>query len=423
MIIYEAKKGDTLYNIARRYGITLSELERFNGFFDPSRLAVGQDVLIPVPYSLYKVKSGDSLYSIALQYGISADDLIRANPDIRPPYLIYPDDEIRIPNTENKPTISVNGYAYPNINDNVLRQTLPFLTYLSIFSYSVNSDGTLNGIDDERLISTAKEYRTKPVMVITNTEEGGGFRSEITDAVLNSQSIRQTLIDNVVSTALSKGYGGVDVDFEYIYPKDRNAYNEFLELLRDRLHAENLTLSTAIAPKLSATQIGTLYEAHDYKAHGSIVDYLIIMTYEWGYLYGPPLAVAPETEVRKVISYAVTEIPSAKILMGMPNYGYDWTLPYKSGTPARILSINNAVNLANEVGADIQFSNTSKAPFFEYTKNGTNHIVWFENARSTAARLQIVKDYNLGGVSYWTINQFFAQNWRVLESMFNIRKF
>ena len=424
MIIYTANQGDTMYSIARRYGITLNELERFNGFADPTRLAIGQDVLIPVSHSEYVVESGDSLYSIALRHGVTLDALLAANPSITPPYTIYPDDIINIPNDNaNKRTISVNGYAYPNINRGVLEQTLPYLTYLSIFSHSVNSDGTLGTIDDESLITTAKNYRTRPIMVVTNTEEGGGFRSEITEAVLNNSDARENLINNIVSTATQKGYEGVDIDFEYIYPKDREKYNEFLELLKNRLDEENLTLSTAIAPKLSASQVGTLYEAHDYAAHGRLVDYLIIMTYEWGYMYGPPLAVAPYNEVRKVISYAVTEIPSRKILMGMPNYGYDWTLPYQSGRPATILSINRAIALANEVGAEIMFNDSSKAPFFEYTKNGTNHIVWFENARSTAARLQLVNDFNLGGVSYWTINQFYAQNWRVLENMFNIRKY
>ena len=423
MIIYTVNQGDSLYSIARQFGVTVGELERYNEFADPSRLVVGQSVLIPVPGTIHTVESGDSLYSIAQRYSVPLERLISANPELVPPYTIFPGQIINIPdNPEGKRTISVNGYAYPNISNEVLEQTLPYLTYLSIFSYSVSADGTLKGIDDERLINAAKNHRTAPVMVVTNTEPGGGFRSEITNVVLNDTAIRDTLIDNMISTALAKGYTGIDVDFEYIYPEDRGSYNAFLTELADRLGENGLTLSTAIAPKLSATQAGTLYEAHDYAFHGSIVDYLIIMTYEWGYLYGPPMAVAPYSEVRKVISYAVTEIPSEKILMGMPNYGYDWTLPYVDGRPANILSINEAVRRAADVGAEIKFNSGSEAPFYEYTQNGIRHIVWFENALSIAARLQLVNDYNLGGVSYWTVNQFYAQNWRILENMFNIRK-
>lgn len=423
MIIYTAQSGDTLYSIARRYGLTLSELERYNGLPDSSRIAIGQDILIPSNNNTYIVRPGDSVYSIAVKEGVSTADILRENPSLTEPYTIYPGQVLLIPKDEaNKKTIDVNGYCYPNINRDILRQTLPYLTFLSIFSYSALSDGTLSSINDEELIRIAKEFRTAPVMVVTNTVEGSGFDSDLARTILTDSSVRSMLISNIVSTARSKGYSGVDIDFEYIYPSNRTDYNNFLTELKAALTPYNLSLSTAIAPKLSATQVGTLYEAHDYAFHGKVADRVIIMTYEWGYLYGPPLAVAPYSEVKKVISYAVTEIPSEKILMGMPNYGYDWTLPYREGTAADILSINSAMLRAVNENADIEYNESSEAPFFEYTKDGQNHIVWFENARSTMARLELINDYNLGGVSYWTIGSLFTQNWRIIDSMFNIRK-
>ena len=423
MIIYTAQSGDTLYSIARRYGVTLSELERYNGLPDSSRIAIGQDILIPSNNNTYIVRPGDSVYSIAVKEGVSTADILRENPSLTEPYTIYPGQVLLIPKDEaNKKTIDVNGYCYPNINRDILRQTLPYLTFLSIFSYSALADGNLSGINDEELIRIAKEFRTAPVMVVTNTVEGSGFDSDLARTILTNSAVRSTLISNIVSTARSKGYSGVDIDFEYIYPSNRTDYNNFLTELKAALTPYNLSLSTAIAPKLSATQVGTLYEAHDYAFHGKVADRVIIMTYEWGYLYGPPLAVAPYSEVKKVISYAVTEMPSEKILMGMPNYGYDWTLPYREGTAADILSINSAMLRAVNENANIEYNESSEAPFFEYTKDGQNHIVWFENARSTMARLELINDYNLGGVSYWTIGSLFTQNWRIIDSMFNIRK-
>ncbi len=422
MIIYTVKSGDSLYNIARNYGLTTAELERFNGLPDSARLSIGQDILIPVTGTVYTVQNGDSLYSIALRYGLTLNQLLSANTELSPPYIIQAGDIINIPENATKRTISVNGYAYPDIKNDVLLNTLPYLTYLSIFSHSINQNGELSSLNDQSLISTAKSNGVAPIMVVTNIESEGGFSSQLASDVLNSPQTRTNLINNIISTATNKGYMGVDIDFEYIFPADKESYNQFLAELKQQTASAGLTLSTAIAPKVSATQQGTLYEAHDYAFHGSIVDYLIIMTYEWGYLYGPPLAVAPYNEVRRVISYAVTEIPSQKILMGMPNYGYDWTLPYREGRPANILSINSAVLRAADTGAQIEYNNLSEAPFYQYTQDGADHIVWFENARSTAARLQLVNDYNLGGVSYWTINQFYAQNWRILESMFNIKK-
>lgn len=422
MIIYTVNKGDTLYSIAKNYGVTVAELERFNELPDPESLAIGQDVLVPVEGFVYTVKSGDSLYSIASHFGIPLQSLLDANENLTPPYVIMPGDIINIPESATKRTISVNGYAYPDINGTALRKVLPYLTYLSVFSHSITPEGTLIGINDSNLIATTRQMSVAPIMVVTNTERGGGFSSELASGILNSQSLSETLASNIVNTATAKGYYGVDIDFEYIFPADRQKYNAFLSLLRQKTSAAGLTLSTAVAPKISATQKGTLYEGHDYAFHNSVVDYIIIMTYEWGYLYGPPMAVAPYNEVKRVISYAVTEIDSKKILMGMPNYAYDWTLPYREGRPAEILSINKSISRAAQKGAVIEFNETSKAPFYRYTQGGNEHIVWTENARSTAARLQLVSDYNLGGVSYWTVNQFYAQNWRVLESLYNIRK-
>lgn len=135
------------------------------------------------------------------------------------------------------------------------------------------------------------------------------------------------------------------------------------------------------------------------------------------------MAVSPINEVRRVLNYAVTAIPPQKILMGMNNYGYDWQLPYAPGTAARNISMQGAIDLAYNSRQSIQYSETSQAPFFEYTApSGQRHIVWFEDARSIRARLLLVNQYGLGGVSYWTINQFFPQNWNVLESMYNVNK-
>ena len=100
----------------------------------------------------------------------------------------------------------------------------------------------------------------------------------------------------------------------------------------NKLHPLGYSVSTALAPKTKADQVGLLYEAHDYPVHGALCDFVVLMTYEWGYAAGPPWAIAPINEVRRVLDYAVTAIPRNKILMGMPTYGRDWKLPFVAGT-------------------------------------------------------------------------------------------
>ena len=425
MVIYVVQSGDSIFSIAKRFGTSSEEIISSNMLTQPENLVIGQTIVIPVDSFPYQLQRGETPYSLSQRFGIPLSDLLDANPQIIDPSNIAVGDTITIPSPPEKlRAILANGYAFPNIREEILSDTLPYLSFLSPFSYQANDDGTLTPIADERLISDAVSWYTLPIMVVTNIDSQDGFSGSIANAIFSSEEMRRSFIDNIISTMQTKGYRGVDIDFEYLYPSDRENYNNFLRELKARLEPLGYTLNTALAPKVSADQPGILYEAHDYGAQGEIVDHIIIMTYEWGYTYGPPMAVSPINSVRQVLDYAVTEISPEKILMGMPNYGYDWTLPYKPGTAAQTISNVGAVDLARKVGATIQYDEKSQAPYFYYYDSGGNqHVVWFEDARSVDAKLRLIDEYNLGGVSYWTTNRFFPQNWLVQNALYNVEKF
>jgi spore germination protein len=109
--------------------------------------------------------------------------------------------------------------------------------------------------------------------------------------------------------------------------------------------------------------------------------------------------------------------------MGIPNYGYDWTLPFTEGNLATSIGNYEAVNIARNNNQSIKYDPVAQAPYFNYTDtNGAKHIVWFEDARSIQAKLGLVTKYNLEGISYWTLNRFFPQNYLVLDSLFVVNK-
>lgn len=148
------------------------------------------------------------------------------------------------------------------------------------------------------------------------------------------------------------------------------------------------------------------------------------MTYEWGYSYGPPMAVSPLNSVRDVVEYAVSEIPSEKIMLGQNLYGYDWTLPFvEGGEAARAVSPQQAVNIAWENNVAIQYDTTAQAPYFMYAdESGQEHEVWFEDARSIQAKFDLIREFQLLGISYWKLGLAFPQNWLLLNNEFDIRK-
>lgn len=424
LIIHVVEPGESLYTIARQYGVTGESIAQANGLADPGQLVVGQSLAVPQGRRVYTVHAGDSLFSIARRFGVESADILRENPDLGDGTHIYPGQVVVIPPPQSgQGTIEVNGYAFPNTDENVLRAALPHLTYLSVFAYRVAADGSLTPIDDTRDITLARQNGVAPVMVAANIRESGGFSSEIAHGVLTGTAAQDALVQNILDTVRAKNYYAVNVDFEYIYPADREAYNSFLTRLTTVMHQNGYQVFTAVAPKLNADQQGLLYEAHDYPAHGRTVDRVILMTYEWGYLAGPPQAIAPIDQVRRVVQYAVSAIPPQKILLGIPNYAYDWTLPWQRGTLAETFSNTEAVVRARKNNAAIQFDRTAQSPFYNYyDAQGRQHIVWFEDARSVRAKLALVKEFGLAGVSYWTVGRPFPANWAVLSSTYNVRK-
>ncbi len=424
MTIYTVQPGDSVYSISRRFGVSPEAVIRDNQLANPSLLLVGQALVLPTDTIQHTVAAGETLYALSRRYGIPSEQIAAANPSLSNPALIYPGQVLTIPLTQPPSrSIDVNGYVFPNVSNAALQTILPNLTYISPFSYKVRADGTLVPLNEDRVIQSARQANTAPLMVITNILEGGSFNSDLARAILADESVQDNLLNQVIKTLQQKQYNGLDVDFEYIYPENKEDYNAFLRKTTERLHPMGYTVSTALAPKLSADQAGLLYEAHDYAAQGRIVDHIILMTYEWGYTYGPAQAVAPLNQVEKVLQYAVSVIPSQKILMGMPNYGYDWTLPFVQGSAARSLSNQQAIDQAASVHAQIEFDQTAQAPFYRYyDSDGKEHVVWFDDARSIQARLELVKKYNLGGVSYWTLNTYFRPNWVVLRSMYQVNK-
>ncbi|HCJ56622.1 glycoside hydrolase family 18 protein [Lutispora sp.] len=426
MTIYVVKKGDSLWSISRQFGVPVNTIIDANGIGDLPFLVVGQALVIPGESTVYTIKPGDSLWSVANQFGTTAARLAEYN-RISNPALIYPGLQIRIPSEDKRyGNIEINAYAEQEAGAKAAQdvaEVAPYLTYASPFSYQVNPDGTLNNINDEAIIQVARNNRVAPLMIVTNFRNGN-FDTQLAHEILTNENIQQTLIDNIIATMKNKGYYGLNIDFERIDPSDRQLYNNFLRKITPQLHSNNFVISTALAPKTTDVTTGAWHGAHDYRAHGEIVDFVIIMTYEWGWSGGPPMAVAPINEVKKVLDYAVSVIPSNKIMMGAPLYGYDWSLPYTPGGQwAKRISPDEAVRLAGSVGAEIQYDETAQSPHFNYIdSSGVSHEVWFEDARSMEAKNKLAASMGLKGISYWVLGEPFVQNWTLLDSMFNIVK-
>jgi spore germination protein len=469
-MIHVVKSGDTIDRLARQYGVTTNAIVRANGLEQPNHLVIGLSLVIPAPYLRYTVRAGDTLDAIARTYRTTVQELMQLN-TLTNPRAIYPGlrlivpiiaytvrqgdtitsvarrfgitpqaiqqanglassnaqlhagQTLRIPEPPKR-TIDVNAFTtvFGQAGAREVRDVAHSLTYVAPFGYRMKADGSLEAIDDVPTIQAARNGQIVPIMAITNfsaTEAG----TKLAHTILSNPSLSEKILDNTLAVMRQKGYRGLNIDFENVSPEDRENYNSFLQKAVNKLHPAGFFVSSSLAPKTSAGQKGLLYEAHDYPAHGRILDFVVPMTYEWGYRFGPPQPISPVNLMRQVIQYAVSVIPSNKILLGFQVYARDWVLPHVKGQEAETFDMQEAIRRAVEHNAVIQYNETAQSPFFRYTDaRGRQHEVWFEDARSAQAKFNLVKEFNLKGVSYWVLGYPFPQNWTLLADNFIIRK-
>lgn len=427
---YTVQPGDTLYQLALLFNTTVAQIAQANRITNPSQIAVGTTLLIPGwSQVLYRVRSGDTLSAIAGRYGVPVSLIAKVNQIVNPA-LIYPGQILRIPQVSPvKPNIEVLAY-FPAGDIKGMEQTLAqigsSLTYGVLFQFPVSATGTITVPDTTaRAVADLKGHNIQPLPAVTNWG-ANGFDSDLARAIIGNDAVKTQTINNLLSILNQFGFAGVNIDFENMYPEDRPLYNNFIRDLAAALKPQGYLVSVAVAPKYadlpSAAWVGTF----DYATLGRLADFLFLMTYEWGWIGGPPMAIAPINLVRRVLAYATSLVPSDKLLEGIPLYGYNWPIPQAPNRPAVPVNLIEVYDLAFRYGAIINYDPQSQAPTFRYTdEQGQQHEVWFEDARSVTAKYTAARDFNLRGVGYWSYwgNPYgFPQNWAVLNDMFHVIK-
>lgn len=418
MEIYVVKQGDTLQSIAAEFGVSVARLA-YDNEIAGENLVVGQALIIVRPEIVYTIEEGDTLQSIADAFQTTVLQLVRNNSYLLNEDFLLPGRQIVIAYEDvQRRNIEIFGYAYAFIQEAILEECCLYIQELLPFSYGYNEDGSLIPMNDDRLLAAAVRFGNKKRMVITPLDRYERFNNQLVVRLLSDMQMRDTLLDNILRTMEEKGYEALDIDFEFIPGEYRDSYVAFIAETRSRLNANGYQVSVAVPPKISDDQPGLLYEGIDYQGIGNAADSVFLMTYEWGYKYGPPMAIAPIPSVRRVLDYAVSVILPEKIDMGIPNYAYDWPLPYVTGeTEAETIGNLEAVRRAAFYGAQIEYDEVSRAPYFYYTVEGVGHVVWFEDVRSIQEKYNLIAEYGFKGGGYWNLMREFRQNWMYVNQI------
>jgi spore germination protein len=422
MIIHVVQPGETTNEIAKQYGISEERLILDNEIQNPDNLAVGETLVILIPQVTYTVQDGDTLSGIANLYGITVLQLLRNNPFLSSREFIYPGETIVISYESQKVgKLSTYGYANPYINTDVLLKTLPFLTYITVYSYTFNDAGNINDIDDEEIIELAKEYQVAPIMMLNPEDINHNSASNTMQNFLMSQESQELFFYNVLNILRSKGYYGVNLNVPYILPQNRDNFVDFMIRFSHLLKNEGFTIVFDTL-SLSAFEImtGIVYEGFDYSKLIQNVDGLFLMTYEWGNYIGIPTGIISFDNIRQYVSEMAERFPAEKMYIGIPILGYMWELPFILGVSRGIaITSNAAVELSKDMGAVIQYDDISKTAYFQYILD-REYVVRFRDTRSIKEYLELVNEFGLNGISIWNIMQFYPQLWLVVNSLYDI---
>lgn len=266
-------------------------------------------------------------------------------------------------------------------------------------------------VDDET-IAYLRSQNIKIFPAIHNVVNGTWNGGNIVTNIIKDSTKRTAHINNIVNLVVSKGYDGIDIDYENLNSADRANYTTFMTALGSALHAKGKLLTTDVYGKTSEPGTWNGPQAQDYQAIGAAADEVRIMLYDYSPTSIGPIA--PLSWTSSVLGFAKTKMPAAKIIQGVPLYGYDWT--GSSGTPKDLLW-TEATSLSNQYKATMQWDSTNKVPWFTYN-NGSKHTVYFENGPSVGSKLDLTNSSNVGGVSFWRLGGEDPTVWANVRSKF-----
>ncbi len=375
----------------------------------------------------YIVQPNDTIYSITRLFGITTAQLLSVNPELQYGGGIAVGQTLNIPQAGGaRPVIEVNGDAYPTVSDNVLENVLPYLTYLSILSYNIRPDGTLSSLDDSRLIGMARQNGVAPLMVITNIDPSidplTGFSGALTHTLLSDARLSQTLIANIIATLGEKQYYGVNISLLELYPSDYIAFAGFLQALTLQLHPLNYIL--VVSPRINTLleQQAALIQANSYFPFNNNLDRLILRTTEWVCTF-EYREISYIDELQAAIDFTTPFISNPKVLLSIPGCCYDLMPGPEYSELYRILTSAQADELVLETGGTFRIDPRSRRSYFTYfSDDGVLHEVVCQSDTNLRAPLDLVEAYNLGGVSFHTIEDFSVASYQMVTAEFVVRK-
>ncbi|TQR19511.1 LysM peptidoglycan-binding domain-containing protein [Psychrobacillus vulpis] len=425
-ISHSVISGNTLWNISNQYGVSMSELQIANNL-SSTELLIGQKLIIPQKYKVYTVIKGDTLWKISKKYGVSINDLTKLN-NLRTSNLFIgqklyiPDYYLQIQllggkkgwvkkshlQQKNQERI-VMGWNYNGSSKNYAQQlNHSNLNVVSPRWYTLSNSGNFVSITADTKYLKDAHSKGKKVWPLF----GNKFDPVLTNLVLSNSGNRQKLVSALKNSLIQTKSDGINVDFENIDPKNKQDFVLFITELKKALQPHGIKVSVDVTRENSDPfWSGSL----DRKKLGEVADYIVMMGYEehWG---GNQItgSVASMPWTKKGVELLMNDVPSHKIVLGVPFYTREWVTNL---TTKKVNSIDRTMveveKIITSKGLKKVWDQNTQQNYVEYIANGEKHQIWVEDKQSIKLRVNLANQFNLGGAAAWYIGSETPDIWDV----------
>ena len=243
--------------------------------------------------------------------------------------------------------------------------------------------------------------------------------------ILTHTSARQNLVNQIISQALQYNLDGINIDFEELNGDAiGDGYIQFLRELSIKCENNDIILSTDVLIPESYNEVYKYGEQVDF------VDYVIVMTYDQhtGQRTGEG-SVAALNWVEECLNNTLGEgVPADQLVMTAPFYTRLWKLtpsiedslenqPYK--ITRQHLSLDAGKRwMQNNVSEPIWLEDCNQW-YGEIQKGSTIYKLWLEDETSIEGRLQLMQEYNLAGIAFWSTDWYNTSIWDVIIKYMN----
>ena len=267
-------------------------------------------------------------------------------------------------------------------------------TWFSIAS----NDGTLDSLALADYVDTAHSNHMEVWPLVDNFSENIDFAT-----VMNSTSARNKIENQLIAAAIEYSFDGINVDFENISEDAADGYIQFMRELSVMCRKNGIVLSVDVPVPMDFT-------AHyNRKALGEVCDYVMIMGYDEHYAGSEEAgSVASLSFEEEGIQNTLQEVSAEKVVSGIPFYTRLWcTTTNEDGTTtvtSEAMGMNQAQQTLENNQVEASWDEATGQNYAQFNgESGELYQIWLEDTESLTRKLELIKNYDLGGAAEWKL--------------------